>query len=106
VETSCLSPLTAAIFPLFSFIPGLNENSSPSKANNTSFHKKSFVYPLHQNIQVAKPIKRFISTMPEFPPEKVRAIVSEVAALLKERKETVSVAETVCSFPFAVHGFA
>jgi hypothetical protein len=32
----------------------------------------------------------------EFPPREVRAIVSEVAALLKERKETVSVAETVC----------
>jgi hypothetical protein len=31
----------------------------------------------------------------DFPPEKVRAIVSEVAMLLKERKETVSVAETV-----------
>ena len=31
----------------------------------------------------------------EFPPRQVRAIVSEVAALLKERKETVSVAETV-----------
>lgn len=31
----------------------------------------------------------------EFPPLKVRTIVNEVAALLKERKETVSVAETV-----------
>lgn len=31
----------------------------------------------------------------EFPPLQVRAIVNEVAALLKERKETVSVAETV-----------
>jgi hypothetical protein len=36
----------------------------------------------------------------EFPPQKVRAIVAEVAALLKERKETVSVAETVCCFQF------
>lgn len=33
----------------------------------------------------------------EFPPEKVRAIVTEVVKLLKERKETVSVAETVSS---------
>ena len=33
----------------------------------------------------------------DFPPEKVRAIVSEVAALLKDKKETVSVAETVSS---------
>lgn len=31
----------------------------------------------------------------EFPPQQVRDIVSEVAGLLKERKETVSVAETV-----------
>jgi hypothetical protein len=43
--------------------------------------------------------KKFITKMSaanEFPPEKVRAVVSEVASLLKERKETVSVAETVC----------
>lgn len=33
----------------------------------------------------------------EFPPRQVRAIVNEVASLLKERKETVSVAETVRS---------
>ena len=32
-----------------------------------------------------------------FPPEKVRSIVAEVADLLKERKETVCVAETVRS---------
>jgi len=38
-----------------------------------------------------------MSTAKEFPPEKVRAIVSEVASLLKERKESVSVAETVSS---------
>lgn len=31
----------------------------------------------------------------EFPPQKVRAIAAEVVALLKERNETVSVAETV-----------
>ena len=34
----------------------------------------------------------------DFPPQKVQAIVAEVAALLKEKKETVSVAETVCAF--------
>jgi len=33
--------------------------------------------------------------MAEFPPAAVQVIVQEVAALLKERKETVSVAETV-----------
>ena len=36
----------------------------------------------------------------EFPPQQVRTIVSEVAALLKERKETVSVAETVRPAPW------
>jgi hypothetical protein len=36
-----------------------------------------------------------MSAAKEFPPEKVRAIVSEVASLLKERKESISVAETV-----------
>jgi len=43
-------------------------------------------------------IRRFSSQAvmsAEFPPASVKAIVSEVAALLKERKETVSVAETV-----------
>lgn len=37
----------------------------------------------------------------EFPPQKIRAIVAEVAALLKEKKETVSIAETV-SLPSSV----
>ena len=41
----------------------------------------------------------FIHTMSaqesEFPPKALREIVAEVATLLKERKETVSVAETV-----------
>jgi hypothetical protein len=31
----------------------------------------------------------------EFPPAAVKPVVAEVAALLKERKETISVAETV-----------
>lgn len=35
----------------------------------------------------------------EFPPPKVKAIVEEVTTLLKERKETVSVAETVGVVP-------
>jgi hypothetical protein len=52
---------------------------------------------------------RFVSTntmAQEFPPEKVRAVVSEVATLLKEKKETVSVAETVrlrVSFCYSGH---
>jgi hypothetical protein len=32
---------------------------------------------------------------PVFPPEELRQIVQQVATLLKERKETISVAETV-----------
>jgi hypothetical protein len=36
----------------------------------------------------------------EFPPRKVRDVVVEVAKLLKERGETVSVAETVSSSLF------
>jgi hypothetical protein len=32
----------------------------------------------------------------EFPPKAVRAVALEIASLLKERKESVSVAETVC----------
>ena len=34
-----------------------------------------------------------------FPPAAIEGIVSEVANLLKQRKETVSVAETVCLIP-------
>lgn len=34
---------------------------------------------------------------PVFPPEELRQIVQEVATLLKERKETISIAETVKS---------
>jgi hypothetical protein len=41
----------------------------------------------------------------EFPPQKIRAIVGEVAALLKERKETVSIAETVCLYVIPVFPF-
>lgn len=40
-----------------------------------------------------------------FPPENLKEIANEVAALLKERKETIAVAETVrlLSFPFFDH---
>jgi len=49
-----------------------------------------------------------MATAKEFPPEKVRAIVGEVASLLKERKESVCVAETVCFLLvfFSAAGFA
>lgn len=36
-----------------------------------------------------------MSAAKEFPPEKIRSIAAEVASLLKERKESVCVAETV-----------
>lgn len=42
--------------------------------------------------------RRKVFTMTStFPPSTVRLVVAEVASLLKERKETVSVAETVGS---------
>ena len=66
---------------------------------HSSITKNSLLTPIkrfeHQPIS-----RRFVANMSaanEFPPEKVRAVVGEVASLLKERKETVSVAETVCS---------
>lgn len=34
-----------------------------------------------------------------FPPEELRQIVHDVAAILKERNETISVAETVLPHP-------
>lgn len=40
-----------------------------------------------------------MSEAKEFPPRKVREVVVEVTRLLKERGETVSVAETVCFSP-------
>jgi hypothetical protein len=65
---------------------------------HSSITKNSLLTPIkrfeHQPIS-----RRFVANMSaanEFLPEKVRAVVSEVASLLKERKETVSVAETVC----------
>ena len=52
---------------------------------------------------VVSGLRRFVSQnndmadAKEFPPKAVRAIVGEVAGLLKERKESVGVAETVRS---------
>lgn len=43
-----------------------------------------------------------MSEAKEFPPQKVKEVVIEVAKLLKERGETVSVAETVCFICFSV----
>lgn len=71
----------------------------PMKAIRTFVHiscKQSF-YQRQTLFKETPASKRFLnmSAAKEFPPEKVRAIVQEVASLLKERKESVSVAETV-----------
>jgi len=42
-------------------------------------------------------IRALIMSSSTFPPEELKAIVQEVATLLKERNETISVAETVVS---------
>lgn len=72
----------------------------PRQALYKKFHPQrdlNLCHYVHYN--TLQTLVRFISTnkmAKEFPPEKVRAIVTEVATLLKEKKETVSVAETVC----------
>jgi hypothetical protein len=42
-------------------------------------------------------IRSITMSSSSFPPEELKAIVQEVATLLKERNETISVAETVTS---------
>lgn len=65
----------------------------------SSLHRLQFRTSIKSEQRIASGRKQYLSTVStmakEFPPEKVRAIVEEVARLLKERKETVSVAETV-----------
>ena len=61
--------------------------------------KHCFCRVAAKNIPDRRFPSRKINEMAEFPPDKVRVIVKEVAALLKERNETISVAETVCCFP-------
>jgi hypothetical protein len=60
---------------------------------NCLYHSQKPTYKV-QFLRTAATLR----AMSTFPPEKVRGIVGEVAALLKERKESVSVAETVCFF--------
>lgn len=45
----------------------------------------------------SRPVSKHTATMStsSFPPQELREIVKEVATLLKDRKETISVAETV-----------
>lgn len=79
------------------FVPRANSLRKPG--NSSSFRR--FELPLLFS-SPSQDVVRFVSTgnmAKEFPPEKVRAIVSEVAALLKDKKETISVAETVSSIP-------
>jgi hypothetical protein len=59
-------------------------------------NKHRIIVPTYQRRFVSTRRDKVDKMAQEFPPEKVRAIVAEVASLLRERKETVSVAETVC----------
>lgn len=54
--------------------------------------KRHWSHPFSTEMRIGKIMSMAAS---EFPPKAVRAIVQDVASLLKERKETVSVAETV-----------
>jgi hypothetical protein len=70
------------------------------QANFLQFSSVRKVRPAFFELVAKRKLASKMSAAKEFPPEKVRAIVSEVASLLKERKESVSVAETVGScFP-------
>jgi hypothetical protein len=64
-------------------------------SNLTYFSTARLLYPVFIQTTLKRTFASRMSTAKEFPPEQVRAIVSEVASLLKERKESVSVAETV-----------
>jgi hypothetical protein len=50
--------------------------------------------PLRHFTRLSK-LNRKLMASSQFPPDPVREVVAEVASLLKERKESISVAETV-----------
>jgi hypothetical protein len=74
------------------FRPSIIKNSLFSFATLKETSQRFGTFRLDQRRFVSQ---HKMSEAKEFPPQKVRAIVAEVAALLKEKKETVSVAETV-----------
>jgi hypothetical protein len=74
------------------------------KLSLTNIVHKADLTPIHllgcRSVLRRVPGKSFVSASSlikgmAFPPEKIRGIVNEVTKLLKERKENVSVAETV-----------
>merc|ERR1712093_122930 len=65
----------------------LNKTSLASSTRTLKHHASTVQAPQHRRLASSTMAK-------EFPPQKVRDVVAEVAKLLKEKKETVSVAET------------
>lgn len=57
--------------------------------------KTTLIFTRHLSTLAKRKMSTVSTSASEFPPASVRAIALEVSALLKERKETVSVAETV-----------
>ncbi len=66
----------------------LNKTSLASSTRTLKHPASTVQAPQHRRLASSTMAK-------EFPPQKVRDVVAEVAKLLKEKKETVSVAETV-----------
>lgn len=82
-ELPRLRHLTYAIPPDLYFT-----STTSGKLRNFSCNREHFKFLFLLNHPQAK-------MTPPFPPTELRNIVEEVATLLKERKETISVAETV-----------
>jgi hypothetical protein len=67
---------------------------SPGQAG-VSEPLSSIQHRIKNHKYLAKQTRNKKMSTSEFPPASIRPLVEEVAALLKERKETISVAETV-----------
>jgi hypothetical protein len=87
-------------FPSPQLIPPTSMKKSLYSALPSFSHRRQ-LQPILFQITGKRRLASKMATAKEFPPDKVRAIVSEVASLLKERKESVSVAETVGQLPLA-----
>jgi hypothetical protein len=91
---------SSVLIPLDSTGQTLQSNSFNLQFNicllNISDISQSQLVFLYSNIDSPSSITM---APPSFPPEDLRQIVQEVATLLKERKETISVAETVSPYP-------
>lgn len=53
-------------------------------------------FPIYRKLQRRGLAGKFVVMAADFPPAAIRLIAGDVVNLLKERKETISVAETVC----------